>query len=887
MRGWWTRLRAHFTRDTRLDEEIAEHLGLLAAEHERRGLSRSEARLAALRDFGGVAQVRENYRSQSRLPLVDTLGQDLRYAARQLRKSPVFAVAAVLTLGLGLGANTAVFRMLDAVLLWPLPAPHPSELVRLQPLNFGKPSNMSFPAYRAMAKRDDLIREAWAADDYFSHKEIVRGRGAAKIEHARLATGAYFHCLGVSAVQGRVFAEDDDRPGAPPVAVISYAVWDRVFGRSPDAVGAVLEFDSTPVTIIGIAPKKFSGDRVFFSPDVWLPMSLQPRLMASNWLEDEHTYFADAMARLRPGVSPARAQQALEPVFRRVVTGENWRKSEQYHLRVDPGAHGITLPQFDERLGEPLKVLMWTVALVLIIACCNLANLMMARGAGRTHEIGVRLAMGASRARLVRQLLTESLLLSLLGTALGVALAQWGIRLLLSSLVESDLPMDLDFGWRILAFIAAAAISATCLFGVAPAFAGTRLDIRSALQASRRTQSQSRPRQLMGKAFVVAQVSMCLLLLSGAALLSRSLHNLRQFDWGFRAQKLLLADIVLDPVNDYTPESRRRLAAQAEPLLARLRSLPGVESVALANGAPLGNFNSSSQVAVPGRDYRETDQGRLVAVSPQFFETWQIPLLAGRAITRADHAKATKVAVLGATAAKLLFGTAKPIGRYLTLGSVFQAKEALQIIGVARDVYFNDPAEIPGIVVYTALEQEPIPFSSVALRTSGIPTALAEPLRAALREMDRDLATNSIQPAADTLDDRLGDHELLAILTACFGVLAVALACVGLYGVIAYAVERRTQEIGIRLALGSGRRRVVTLIMREVGWLLGIGIAIGSAASLGGISAMRALLFGLHSADAVWVALAAAVLLVVTAAAAFVPARRAAQLNPLDALRQE
>ncbi len=897
LRIFMRRLRGIF-RDHPLDEEIATHISLLAAEYERRGMSPEEARRAAMRQFGGVTQIREMYREQQRLPLLDALGHDLTFAWRQLRKSPIFAIAAVLTLALAIGANTAVFRAVDALMLRALPVRHAKDLVLLQPLDIGKPASFNYPAYREMAANRQVMQDMVAAGDVWPKQATLAGGAKIKLEHGRLVTGDYFRVLGVDAALGRMLTAEDDRPEAPGMAVLSYKLWDSQFGHSPEAIGKVVTIDSVAVTVVGVAPRRFLGERLLFVPDLWLPMNLHPRLTGTDWLKAGagNFNFLDVMGTLRRGVSTMQAQAALDPLYRQVVArqSEEPREAGRDRLRLLPGSHGITLPEIQNGLVEPLRVLMWMVAAVLAIACCNLANLLLARGGARSHELGVRLALGAGRARLVRQLLTESMLLAGLGTVAGFALAQWGTRLLLAWADLEDVDMGPALDWHVLAFLAAVSVAASCLFAVTPALAGTRLDIRSALQANSRIATQGRPRQLLGKAFVVAQVSMCVMLLAGATLLARSLWNLERQDWGFRPEGLLIADLPMDMATALTPVGAKPFAALRQPLYERVNAIPGVVSAALSFGGPLGNSTWSSDISISGRPARASDYARVVRVSPRYFETMGIPIVAGRALGDEDHEKSPRVVVLSQTAARRIFDGADPVGRYLSMEANFNARDAVQVVGVAKDVRLASPREDPGVVVFAPLvqrlaeaEEQGQLFNSVVLRTGGDPAAVAETVRTAIQEVIHERPLGKIQPAAEILDDQLAEEQTMAALSAGLGALALAMAAVGLYGVISYTVTRRSQEMGIRLALGASGRQVTGLVMREVGRLLAVGVVTGVGTSLAAVRLVRALLYGITSWDIAWVLPAGVLLAGVAAAAGYLPARRAARLDPLEALRQE
>ena len=527
---------------------------------------------------------------------------------------------------------------------------------------------------------------------------------------------------------------------------------------------------------------------------------------------------------------------------------------------------------------------MGIAGLVLLIACSNLANLLLGRATARTHEMGVRLALGAGRARLVRQLLTESCVLSGLGAAAALALSWRGSRALvaLASAGEKwQLPLDPDL--RILGFTAAVAIVATCLFGLAPALAGTRIDVHSALQGNRRSQTSGRPRQALGKVLVAAQISISLLLLSVAALLVGSLWNLRHRDFGFRSEGLLTVDLPLE----FTPGMRARNAALRQPLYDRLNALPGVRSAAIGGFGPMGGWQHTGAVSVPERPAQEGEITRIVHVSPRYFETMGMRMVAGRSITEEDRAGAPKVAVLSETAARKVFGGANPVGRLVTAGRQFDAKSALQVVGVAHDVRFGGPREPYGFLLYVPMAQVQAPVTEVLVRASGDPALLVGTVRAALQDVANGLPIGEIRLLSDTIDSKLANERMLALLATCFGLLALALTCVGVYGVISYAVERRTQEIGIRLALGASRGAVAGMLMRDVALLVAASAVLGGAGSVAATRAIRNMLFGFGPNDYSMLLWAGLLLMVVAVAAGYVPARRAARLDPMDALRQE
>jgi predicted permease len=601
-----------------------------------------------------------------------------------------------------------------------------------------------------------------------------------------------------------------------------------------------------------------------------------------DWLNAPYSSWLTVLARLRPDVAPRLAQAALDALYGQLADLNVRTEGHRYRLQVEPASRGIA--ELQARFENPLWILMGITGLVLLIACSNLANLLLGRATARTHEMGVRLALGAGRARLVRQLLTESCVLSGLGAAAALVLSWRGARALVALAAAGEkwqLPLDPDL--RILGFTAAVAMVATCLFGLAPALVGTRIDVRSALQGSRRSQTSGRPRQALGKVLVAAQISISLLLLSAAALLVGSLWNLRHQDFGFRSEGLLMVDLPLE----FTPNMRARSAALSQPLFGRMNALPGVRSAAICGFGPMGGWQHTSPVSAPERPAQQGELARIVHVSPRYFETMGMRMVAGRSITEEDRAGAPQVAVLSETAARVLFGGANPVGRLVTTGRQFDAKSALQVVGVAHDVRFGGPREPYGVLLYVPMAQGQAPVTEVLVRASGDAGLLVGTVRAALQDVVTGLPIGEIRRLSDTIDTKLANERMLALLATCFGLLALALTCVGVYGVVSYAVERRTQEIGIRLALGASRGAVAGMLMRDVALLVAASAVLGGAGAVAATRAIHTMLFGFGPNDYSMLLWAGLLLMVVAVAAGYAPARRAARLDPMDALRQE
>jgi predicted permease len=625
------------------------------------------------------------------------------------------------------------------------------------------------------------------------------------------------------------------------------------------------------VSVIGVAPAGFFGETVGNLPDAWVPMGMAPRMMATDWLNAPRATWLSVMARLRPGVPAAGAQTALDRLVREIdPRGE----TADARVRVEPGGRGT--PNLEAQFASPVLALMAAVGLVLLIACSNLATLLLGRAAARAHEIGVRLALGAGRLLVVRQLLVESCLLAAAGGAAALVLARWGSRALIRL---SAVNLRLGPDWRVLLFTALVTGMATLLFGLAPALAATRVDIQRALQNGGGRAAAPR-RQIAGKALVVTQVALSLLLLSGAGQLARSLGNLRHQHFGFRAEYVLTAELPWE----FNPRMMARYAAIRGPLYERLNALSGVRSAALSGFGPMGGDQHTGPLAAPGVPGQSA---RIVHVSARYFETMGIPIVAGRPLTAGDRAGAPPVAVISETAARVLFGGANAVGRQVAGENQWNAKNALEVVGVARDVRFFNPGDPFGIILYVPLEQSPAPITAVVVRTAGDPALAAAAVRAVLHEVDRDLAVSAIRPLADVVDARLSQLRMLAMLSAAFGLLALVLTSVGVYAVISYAVERRTREIGVRLALGATRLQVERTMLGELGVLVAASLVLGGIGALASARALQTLLFGIVPHDYGILLAACGLLAAVSAAAAWIPARRAARLDPMAALRQE
>jgi predicted permease len=878
-RAVFSRIRAHFSakqHDARLAEEIHTHIDALTADHQRRGLTPDAARLAARRDFGNITATQESHRAHRTLPFLETLAQDLRYAFRQMRAKPGFTAAAIFTLALGIGANTAIFRVLDAVVLSSLPVKNPEELVLVIPKQNGKPGPVSYPLFREMAARQRELIGMFAANnvDPAADSDDAAPR-------ASLVTGRYFELLGAGAQLGRTIVESDDQPGTPPVAVVSYGYWQRAFGGKAEVLGRAIRINGASATIVGVAERGFFGERVGSAPDVWIPMSAQPLVWPghTNWLTSPANARLQPMGRVRPGISRARAEAALTALYTQLheLTVHGLGPTA-YTIELAPGSQGFG--DLQKQFSVPLAVLMGISGIVLLLACCNLANLLLANASARTHEMGIRLAVGAGRGRLLRQLLTESAALAVIGGAAGFALAQQGSRALVQfASAGRGWRLDLDPAWRILAFTAAVSLLAAAIFGIVPAFTAIRVDPDTALKANRRN-GRLRSANGAARAFIVAQVAASLVLVAGAALLVRSFRNLETQDFGYRQQGLLLLEFRLDS-NLFL----FRDPARIQQVHQRLSAIPGVISATLSGRALSSWLLTQVKISLPA-EAGPAVETQLSQVSPHYFETMKIPLLAGREFSESDSKQTAPVAILSETAARLLFGSTNPVGRSISVGPGAISNDTHVVVGIAHDIRLG-PRQPFVPMVYEPMAQNGVPLLTAVLRTAGSPAAFASAARQAVREAAPSLKLQSVTPVTELLGASIRQERLIAVLSAAFGLLALVLASVGLYGIIAYAVQRRTQEIGIRIALGASHIQVTILLLSDIARLLATGLIFGLAGTLALGNWVRSLLFGITPHDPATLAAAAAILTAVAFAAGYLPARRASHLHPTEALRQE
>ena len=898
----WIKFFRRRQRDDEAAREIASYIAIETDDNIARGMAPQAAHDAAVRKFGNTTRVREEIYWMNTIQPIDTLWQDLKFAMRLLRRDKGFALAAVLSLGLGIGANTAIFQLLDAVRLRTLPVEQPEQLVeiRFRPGTSrsgsfnGRRPMLTYPLFDEIRRRQQVFSGmfAWGSGAF----NTAVGGEVHRIE-GLWASGETFQVLGLKPAIGRFYTPEEDRPGCgSPGAVLSYAYWQREFGGAASVLQQTVRLERVKFDIVGVAPPDFFGLDVGRRFDVAVPLCADRLLQGDGEGRQakRHFWWLAAIGRLAPGRTVEQAADHLASLSADInaatlPTGyttddeKRYKEAKLTAMEASGGVSGIR-----QQFGEPLTVLLGATALVLLIACANLANLLLARASAREREMAVRLAIGAGRRRLVMQLLVESMVLAVAGTLLGIVFARVLTTILITQIASGLGPVFIDLSWntKMFAFTAAVAAIACLLFGLAPALKATALSPATALRAGGRGLTLSRERFGVRRLLVVTQVALSLVLLLGALLFSRTLYNLLSIDTGFDQQ------VVVAFLNDESLAGDvDRGRVMRDDIRERLRGIPGVEYVAQADFVPLdGSFwNEVARAELPGGGLSDKLVANFSRVGTGYFETLQVPIVRGRDFDERDTRQAQPVAIVNETFVRKAFNGADPIGRVIRLETAPNAPaETWQIVGVSGDAKHTSLKEDfePLVILPATQAKEADDWVRFVIKPRGDVGAVIPAVARKIAEVNP-LIDIDFSILSDTIRGGLVRERLMAALSGAFGLLAGLLAAVGLYGVMSYTVSRRSNEIGIRLAMGAPAGDVLKMVIAEAGWMVGIGVAIGVALGLGAAKAASTLLFGLQPTDPVTLISAMALLVSIGLIASYLPARRASKLDPMTTLRQD
>jgi predicted permease len=892
-------------------DELQMHLELLAERFIGQGMRPEDAATAARRQFGNMTLLQQRQREMRSIMFIENFRRDLRFGARQLRRNPSLAIIAVVSLSLGIGANTAIFTVAKKVLLDTLPVAKPHELRLLTwvsgheqpvppvwgdvgPTEGGglQSTAFSYPVLEQLRNRTDVFQDLIAFKDI---QMTVTVDGAPEFVAGEMVSGNAFSGLGVEPIVGRpITPEDDAGPGKGPVAVISEGYWAERFGRSNSVLGKTIFVNSVPVTVVGVSPARFTGLQMGEQTEIFVPLTMQPLLVpraqltasgSNSLLNNPQSWWVLILARLRSDVPEPQTQAVLDVVLRQaaMATLPEAKGMDQFHLKLERGDRG--LDYLKGEFAKPSYVLLALAGLVLLLACVNLANLLLARAATREREMSTRLALGAGRAHILRQVLLESLLLSSSGGVAGLVLGYLGRNAIPRLLAApwQPAPMQVDFDWPVLVFTVAVSLGTGLLFGMVPAWQATRTDVNTALKdASHAT--ANRHKMWFGKGLVVFQLALSTLLLIGAGLFVRTLVNLSHRPLGFRADHILLFRLS-PPRTRYTDVQMVALYRQVEEKLA---AIPGVRSVSMSNIAILGDGHSGSTFHISGQPVsQEAVRVQMNNVGANFFQTMGIPILQGRSFNAHDTPTSAQVAIVNRALARQFFPDENPIGLTFECDAD-DVKGPVQIVGISADTRYADlRGETPPTFYLPYQQSSGANRMVVEIRTAEEPGTVLSQVRTTIESLDRDLPLIDVRTMSEQIRSTMSGERIFAQLTSAFGVLALVLACIGIYGIMAYTVARRTGEIGIRMALGAQAGRVLTMVLREVSWLAFAGIAVGIGGALWLAHFLSAMLYGLKPSDPLTLASAASLLMVVAILAGFGPARHASRVDPIRALRHD
>ena len=883
----WSRLRSWVRAtlwpsrmESGMDAELKFHIEAYAEDLVRSGLPRQEAMRRARLEFGGIERAKEECREARGVTFFESLAQDLRYGLRMLRKSPGFTAVAVLPLALGIGANTAIFSVVYAVVLKPLPYANSEQLFNVfevQPQQGVRGTGWSYANFAELREQNSVFSEMTGSQH---HQLTLTGRDEPSVVNTSVVTAELFSAFGEKPLAGRVFFSDDGKPGAPPVVILSENLWRGSFGADPSLIGSSINLDKRSYTVIGIMPSAFRFPQLTESEQLWIPLVQDP--LFGSWMERRGGHWLQVTGRLKPGVSVTQAQTELDGIGARLAKtfpAEN----NGWAIRMVPLQEMIV-----ENAKTPLLVLLGAVGLVLLIACANIANLLLTRATSRAREIAVRTALGAGRARIVRQLLSETAVLGLLGGVTGIALAYWGVQGL-SSLLPSSLPRvnAIRVDNLVMGFALLLSAIVSCAFGLAPALFAANSDLQSSLREGGGRSGESRKRRRARSFLAAGEIALAMVLLVAAGLLLRSFSKLTSVSPGFDVRHIVKADISLPQFQYSTPQ---QWTAFSDELLARIQAEPGLQDSAVAVPRPIadGCVNLAFDiVGTPPLSAGASRTASYVSVSPDYFRVMGIPLLSGRFFDRRDILSSPRVTLISKTMARLYFPNQDPLGKQLIFGFPPGSGAMREIVGIVGDVRDVSLGEDPGPMMYVPYAQAPFWGANVVVKSTLSPSSVAAAIRQEVQKMDKDLPVTDVETMPDIMETSLAQPRFRTFLLGVFAAMALVLAATGIFGVISYSVSCRTNEIGIRVALGASRSSILSMVLRESLVLTFAGMALGVPCALAASQLLGHLLFNVSANDPATLAAVACTLAAVATLAGYIPARRAMRVDPMVALRYE
>jgi putative ABC transport system permease protein len=876
IRGWFTRARV----DQDFDQELSSHLEMLTSENVKQGMSPDKAKRAAQMRLGGVTQLKETNRELRGLPMLETFLQDVRYALRMLRKNPGFTSIVILTLALGIGANTAIFSVVYAVLLKPLPYANAGQLVNVfeTRLQDGiQKSGWSYESFKELREQNTVFSEVAG---FAQHQLTLTGSGEPSVVTTSVVTPEFFTVFGAKPLAGRTFSPEDGNRGAAPVVILNENLWRDVFGADPKILGSSIQLDKKSFTVIGIMPAAFRFPRLTVSEQLWIPLAQDP--LFGSWMDQRDRHWLPVTGRLKPDVSPARAQAELEAITARLAK-EFPAQNGGWSATMTPLQEDIT-----GNVRPALLVLLGAAGLVLLIACANIANLLLTRATSRAREIAIRSALGAGRMRIIRQLLSETVVLGLLGGLLGILLAYWGVRGL-SSLLPTNMPRanEIHVDAFVLIFALLLSIVASVVFGLAPALFAANTNLQTTLREGSGRSGESATRRRARSLLATAEIAIAMVLLVAAGLVLRSFSKLISVNPGFEVKHMVKAEVSLPRFQYSTPQQWANFSTD---LLTRIQAHPGMQDSAVGLPLPIAHPNVNVTFDIVGNPLQSqgaSQTASYVSASPEYFRVMGIPLVAGRFFNRYDIMSAPRVTLISKAMARIYFPNQDPIGRQLTFAFHGDKPIPREIVGIVGDVRDMSLGREPGPMMYVPNAQAPFWGAVLIVKSNLSASDVAAVIRAEVAKMDKDLPVTDVASMPDIMEASVAQPRFRTFLLGLFAAIALVLAATGIFGVVSYSVSCRTHEIGIRVALGASRGAILRMVLRETMTLTLVGLAIGVPCALAASRLVGRMLFGVSATDPATLAGVAFVLAAVAILAGYAPARRAMCVDPVVALRQE